>query len=68
MEGKEEVRGAGEGERGPQPRVSFGCSAALSEMMFPHPFFDLDVLSPHECIGSQHFTNCTKSEWVPHQT
>lgn len=48
-EGKEEMKGLGEGECGPQPRVSFGCGATLSKMIFPHPFFDLDMLS-YKCI------------------
>lgn len=50
MEGKEEMRGVGEGECGPQPGVSFGCSAALSKMIVPRPLFDLDMLSHRKYI------------------
>lgn len=68
MEGKEEVRGAGQGERGAQPGVGFGCSAALSEVLFPHPPFDRDAVSPTNVFGSQHLTHGAESEWVPHHT
>lgn len=29
---------------------SFGCTAALSKMIFPRPFFDLRVLSPRKYL------------------
>lgn len=49
------MRGVGEGECGLQPRVSFGCSAALSKIMFSRPFFDLHVLSPRKYIWRSTF-------------
>lgn len=42
------MRGISESECGPQPRVSLGCNAAFSKMIFPRPLFDLDVLPPRK--------------------
>lgn len=55
----EEICGVGESECGPQPRVSLGCSATLPKMLFPRPFFDLDMFSPRKYMSwSTHLTNC----------